>query len=219
MKKIIAIIKELYLLRSVLLEAKRLQNDNCVPLIIRYSIQQQYERYSFLIGKLKQQGYRLCKKLLFLFVLVFLFLSAVKLSAQQYLVTETELQQLEMLYRSSQENRRKAESELKELQPLLNRQKKIIQTLQTESMQLSMDLKSERQTVSDLTNCVSTLETEITTERNKAAQTRQELNDEKLAHEKTKNQRNILFFTLAFIVLAAVATVIVKVLIRFYKPF
>gem|GEM_PF-2467821 len=161
----------------------------------------------------------MCKKALFLFVLVFLFFLGVKLSSREYIITEAELQQLEMLYQSSLENRRKAESELKELRPLLGRQQKIIQTLQTESIQLSKNLQAERQTISDLTNSVSALETDIATERDKAAKIQQKLNDEKLTHQKTKNQRNILFFTLIFILLAACGTVAVKVLIRVYKPF
>lgn len=161
----------------------------------------------------------MCKKALFLFVLVFLFFLGVKLSSREYLITEAELQQLEMLYQGSLENRRKAESELKELRPLLGKQQKIIQTLQTESIQLSKDLQAERQTISDLTNSVSALETDITTERDKAAKIQQKLNDEKLTHQKTKNQRNVLFFALVSIALAAVGTVAVKVLIRVYKPF
>ena len=202
MKNFIAIIKELYGLRRILCEAKRLQNDNCLPLIIQYSIQQHEKRYSFLIGELKQQGCRLCKKLLLLLCV----LICVSAAAQtQYVITEAELTELESISENWERNKQSLQLQVRNLKTELSEARKL-------SENLNAQLRTERETSNALRQSFDAYAKE-------AAQIQANLEAEKLAHQKTKNQRNALIFILVFIALAAAAFIAVKILIKVYKPF
>jgi len=54
-------------------------------------------------------------------------------------------------------------------------------------------LNAQRETTKSLNSSVSKLETSLLTQEKQTAQIQQNYNDEKLSHQKTKNQRNILF--------------------------
>ena len=123
----------------------------------------------------------------------------------RYTITEAELTQLESISENWQRNKQSLQSQVRNLKTELNEARKL-------SESLNAQLRTERETSNALRQSFDAYAKE-------AARIQQALEAEKLTHQKTKNQRNVLFFTLVFIVLAAVGTVAVKVLMRVYKPF
>ena len=123
----------------------------------------------------------------------------------RYTITEAELLQLESISENWELNKQSLQSQVRNLKTELNEARKL-------SENLNAQLRTERETS-------NTLRQSFDAYAKEAAQIQANLEAEKLAHAKTKNQRNILFFTLVFIVIATCGTVAVKVLIRVYKPF
>ena len=144
------------------------------------------------------------KKLLLLFC-VFVCVSAALPAETQYTITEAELTQLENISENWDRNKQSLQSQVRNLKTELSEARML-------SENLNAQLRTERETSNALRQSFDAY-------AKKATQIQASLEAEKLTHQKTKNQRNILFFTLVFIVLAAVGTVAVKVLIRVYKPF
>ena len=131
------------------------------------------------------------------------FLSVVQ--AQEHRITETELTQLESISENWERNKQSLQLQVRNLKTELSEARKL-------SENLNEQLRTERETSNALRQSFDAY-------ANEAARIRQALDAEKLAHAKTKNQRNGLFFVLVFIVLAIVGTFAVKLLIRVYKPF
>ena len=144
----------------------------------------------------------MCKKVL----LLFCALACLSAAAQtQYTITEAELVQLESISENWERNKQSLQLQVRNLKTELSEAENLSKTLNEQ-------LQAEQTTLNDLRQSFDAYEKET-------AQIQANLEAEKLAHQKTKNQRNVLFFMLASIALAAVGTVAVKVLIRVYKPF
>jgi hypothetical protein len=109
-----------------------------------------------------------------------------------YRIRESQLQKLVTLYQQSQGSRQTALLQLKVLQTKALTLQNRAETLQQESVRLQGLLQTERTTTQSLAGSVSKLETSLQTQEKQAAQIQQNYNNEKLSHQKTKNQRNIL---------------------------
>ena len=139
----------------------------------------------------------------FLFLLVLFFLSVVQ--AQEYRITETELTQLESILTNWERNKQSLQSQVRNLKTELSEARML-------SENLNAQLRTERETSQLLRQSYSKYEKE-------AAQTQAELNTEKLLHKKTKSQRNTLLIILIGEAVLFVAFVVLKIVIKVYKPF
>ena len=142
-------------------------------------------------------------KKLFLFLLVLFFLSVVQ--AQEYRITETELTQLESILTNWERNKQSLQSQVRNLKTELSEARML-------SENLNAQLRTEQETSQLLRQSYSKYEKE-------AAQTQAELNTEKLLHKKTKSQRNTLLIILIGEAVLFVAFVVLKIVIKVYKPF
>lgn len=142
-------------------------------------------------------------KKLFLFLLVLFFLSVVQ--AQEYRITETELTQLESILTNWEHNKQSLQLQVRNLKTELSEARML-------SENLNAQLRTERGTSQLLRQSYSKYEKE-------AAQTQAELNTEKLLHKKTKSQRNTLLIVLIGEAVLFVAFVVLKIVIKVYKPF
>ena len=142
-------------------------------------------------------------KKLFLFLFVLFFLSVVQ--AQEYRITETELTQLESILTNWERNKQSLQSQVRNLKTELSEARML-------SENLNAQLRTERETSQLLRQSYSKYEKEV-------AQTQAELNTEKLLHKKTKSQRNTLLIILIGEAVLFVTFVVLKIVIKVYKPF
>jgi hypothetical protein len=126
-------------------------------------------------------------------------------------VTELQLQQLETLYQKSRDSRQTSLQQLNVLQTKAQTLQSKAEQLQQESVKLQERLQMERTTTQLLSNSVSKLEGNLQTQQEQAAVMQQKYNDEKLACQKTKNQRNILFFVALGLVVVIGGYVFLKI--------
>lgn len=145
----------------------------------------------------------MCKKLLLLFC-VFVCVSAALPAETQYTITEAELTQLESILTSWERNKQSLQLQVQNLKTELNAAHSL-------SESLNKQLQTER-TISQL------LRQSYSKYEKEAAQTQAELNTEKLLHKKTKSQRNTLLIILAGEAVLLVAFVVLKSVIKIYKP-
>ena len=146
----------------------------------------------------------MCKKLLLLFC-VFVCVSAALPAETQYTITEAELTQLESILTSWERNKQSLQLQVQNLKTELNAAHSL-------SESLNKQLQTER-TISQL------LRQSYSKYEKEAAQTQAELNTEKLLHKKTKSQRNTLLIILIGEAVLFVAFVVLKIVIKVYKPF
>ncbi len=142
-------------------------------------------------------------KKLFLFLLVLFFLSVVQ--AQEYRITETELTQLESILTNWERNKQSLQSQVRNLKTELSEARML-------SENLNAQLRTERETSNALRQSFDAY-------AKKATQIQASLEAEKLTHQKTKNQRNTLLIILIGEAVLFVAFVVLKIVIKVYKPF
>jgi hypothetical protein len=128
-----------------------------------------------------------------------------------YRIQESQLQKLETLYRQSQDSRQTALLQLKALQTKALTLQNRAEILQQESVRLQGLLQTERTTTQSLAGSVSKLEDSQRTETKQAAKILQNYNDEKLAHQKTKNQRNILLCSTLVLAAGIAGYIVLKI--------
>lgn len=145
------------------------------------------------------------KSLLFLLVLSFMLAFLPAVQAQEYRITETELTQLESILTNWEHNKQSLQLQVQKLKTELSEAHSL-------SESLNKQLRTERETSNALRQSYSKYEKE-------AAQTQAELNTEKLLHKKTKSQRNTLLIILIGEAVLFVAFVVLKIVIKVYKPF
>jgi septal ring factor EnvC (AmiA/AmiB activator) len=143
----------------------------------------------------------------FLLFFCALFLSAALLPAQQYLITEQELQILESISASWETNRQNLLSQAKELTSLVSK-------LRAESATLKEQLSGERQTTKSLRKSFEQSESEhIKRELNLKvsldSETAKRADAEKDVLE-VRNQRNILAGVLLFVTIGLVVFLVLK---------
>ena len=131
-------------------------------------------------------------------------MSAALPAETQYTITEAELTQLESILTSLERNKQSLQLQVQNLKTELNAAHSL-------SESLNKQLQTER-TISQL------LRQSYSKYEKEAAQTQAELNTEKLLHKKTKSQRNTLLIILAGEAVLLVAFVVLKIVIKIYKP-
>lgn len=176
--------------------------DNCADALRRspclYRWKCYPEKNHYRCGKIKLFTDKEKRFLLILFVLALLSALFSQLAqAQEYKVTEYQLQELEAIYQNYKANNVILQSQ--------------VQSLKTESQTLSAQLTKEREISRALSNSCAELDVKLSTEQQKMEKLNEELNAQKLNYQKTIKWF-ILSLALNFILLCAFVFLLLLVL-------
>ena len=143
------------------------------------------------------------KKILLLVLLLFGYYAVAE---QQYLITEQQIQSIEVLLEKLEKSNQNWQLQVQE-------SKSEVSILKEDSITLNYQLLTERISYKNLNELYNKLES---SRLNELTIIGNELANEKINNEKLKNQRNIFIFLFIILVVGLVSTIVIKLLIKKY---